>query len=290
MPTLRAECKRAYIIAHKENVDQLRSALELDGFDVEEMRGPYTAKQSRYSLQMRCLVNHANAWRTIATGAEPVVVTEADFVPVCGFGQLPLPFPYTGDPDDAKFGWLYSGGSILYGFDSHGFPHGHGNTTVAYVLTPSAAQRLLAFFEREIVADVSGGYRMWETYIGIFMRREVGVLNHIPIYQYGEHGGIPNPEHGAAGIRNWHQADILWSRLAFLPAYAGGRKLRFRAIRFRGWARGIARLLTLRYFDPRFVNADSSRGRYVMASLAISRMLHIAQLHVRAIRESVKAR
>jgi hypothetical protein len=28
-------------------------------------------------------------------------------------------------------GWLYSPGSILYGIDAEGFPHGRGNTMVA---------------------------------------------------------------------------------------------------------------------------------------------------------------
>jgi hypothetical protein len=276
MSQLRTAIRRAYIIAHKENVIKLRSALEADGFDVEEVRGPYTPEQSKYSLQMRCLVNHANAWRIISAGKVPAIVLEADFVPVRGFAQLPLPFPYTGGAHDARFGWLYSGGSILYGFDEHGYPHGHGNTTVAYALTPKAARSLIVFFEREVAADGTGTYRMWDTYIGIYMRREAGILNHIPIYQYGEHGGLQNEEHRRAGIRGWHQADVLWRELCFLPNYANGWTFRYRIIRVRGWLRGIARLVTLRYWNPRFINSDTSRGLIIMAIFTLSRMFRAA--------------
>ena len=280
MASIRSSCQRAYIIAHREDVGQLRAALEVDGFVVVEVRGPYTQEQLGYSMAMRCLVNHANAWKFIAEGNAPAIVVEADFVPVRGFGALPLPFRYAGGRDDSNFGWLYSGGSILYGFDGEGYPHGYGNTTVAYALTPAAAQRLAIFFEREIAADPSGGYRQWETYLGIYLRWEAGTLNHIPIYQYGEHGGIQNREHQVAGVRGWHQADTLWGRLAFLPAYAKGSVLRFRMVRLRGWMRGLARLATLRYFDPRHINADSSRGRLSMAAFAISRTFRLARTHV----------
>ena len=164
-----------------------------------------------------------------------------------------------------------------------GFPFGHGNTTVAYVLTPATARHLIAFAERELSSADAGGYRLWETYLGIYLRKEAGVLNHIPVYQYGEHGGMMNAEPQAAGIRGWHQADVLWRRLAFLPAYAEGSQVRYRLIRLRGWLRGVARVITLRFFDPRYINPHTSRGRVPMAGLTISRLLHVAHTFVRHI-------
>jgi hypothetical protein len=286
MVTLRQACGRVYVVAHKENLEALEAALVAEGFTVDPVRGPYTEEELSFARQMKCLVNHANVWKRVASGSETAIVVEADFVPVRGFGKLPLPFPASTefmsgtDRDDGRFGWLYSAGSTLYGFDGHGYPYGHGNATVAYALTPRAAQHLLAFAERELAAVEPGAYRMWETYLGIYLRKEVGVLNYIPIYQYGEHGGVENPEHRAAGIRGWHQADILWRKLAFRPAYANGSTVRYRAIRLRGWARGFARQVTLRYFDPRYVNASSARGRIWMAALAVSRTFHFAGFFV----------
>ena len=200
------------------------------------------------------------------------MVVEADFVPVIGLGRLPLPVPEAG-PETARFGWLYSAGSILYGIDEFGLPHGHGNTTVAYILNRAAARHLVGFFEREIQQPEVGTYRPWETYLGIYLRKEHGVRNYFAPRQYGEHGGIANREHRLAGARAWHEADILAGKLAFLPPYARGSRARYRARRLRGWARGFYRLVTLKFFDPRYVNEDSVRGRFAMAWFSARRLL-----------------
>lgn len=268
-------CRRVYVVAHREDTSRLCGFLEESGFLVTVVRGPYTKEQSGFSHQLKCLVNHANAWKLAAAQTSTSMVVEADFVPVADFADLPCVFPVHADSNEPRFGWLYSAGSVLYGFDECGFPHGHGNTTVAYALTPGAAAVLLGFFEREMRLDDPGRYRLWETYLGIFLRKERGVLNYIPVYQYGEHGGRANTEHGAAGVRSWHQADVLWGRLAFLPDYAMGSEVRFAAYRVRSWARGVYRVLSMRFFDPRYVNNDSSRGRAFMAIFSIFRMLRL---------------
>jgi hypothetical protein len=280
--SLRSTCSEALIIAHNEDTALLEGALRGEGLSIRIFRGPYTKEQQRYSAQIRCLINHANAWRYGSQAQHPIIVVEADFVPCLGFGQLPLPFAWSESCSEPKFGWLYSPGSILYGIDAEGFPHGHGNTTVAYVFTPAAAKSLLEFYEREMEAARPGEYRLWETYLGIFLRWEKGILNYIPIYQYGEHGGNPNKEHKGrlAGwhheIRGWHQADVLWNRLSFLPIYARQSQFIYRVLRTRARLRGWARLLTLRFFDPRSTNSDSSRGRSFMLMLSIARLLGLA--------------
>jgi hypothetical protein len=155
---------------------------------------------------------------------------------------------------------------------------------VAYVFTPPAAKSLLEFYEKEMGAERPGEYRLWDTRLGIFLRWERGILNYIPVYQYGEHGGIPNKEHRGriAGwdreIRGWHQADVLWDRLTFLPIYARESQLLYRLFRIRGRLRGWARALTLRFFDPRDMNADSSRGPSYMLALSIVRLFGLAHL------------
>jgi hypothetical protein len=270
------------IIAHNENTTQLEGALNEEGLPFRVFRGTYTEEQKGFSANLRCLINHANAWRYGSKVQHPVIVVEADFVPCRGFSRLPLPFAWSASCSEPKFAWLYSSGSILYGIDAEGFPHGHGNTTVAYVFTPLTAKSLLEFYEKEMAREQPGKYRLWETYLGIFLRKEKGILNYIPIYQYGEHGGIPNKEHQGRiegwhrKIRGWHQADVLWNKLSFLPTYAQRNRFIYLAVRTRARLRGWARLLTLRFFDPRCTNADSIRGPSFMLVLSIARLLGLA--------------
>ena len=56
--------------------------------------------------------------------------------------------------------------------------------TVAYVLTPSAAKALLEFYEKEMSRPNPGEYRLWETYVGVFLRKQKGILNYLPVYSY----------------------------------------------------------------------------------------------------------
>ena len=267
------------IVAHHENTTLLEHCLEKQGFSCISVRGPYTNEQKTYSRAIRCLINHANAWRVVAQGNKPVIIVEADFVPCVGFRTLPVPFWWEDREEKTgagRFAWLYSAGSILYGIDECGYPHGHGNATVAYILSPAAARACIDFYDLEITRPNPGEYRLWETQLGVYLRWKKGIRNHIPIYQYGEHGGIPNNEHSQKGVRDWHQADVLWDRLAFLPDYARGSRIRYRAIRIRGWLRGCARMCTLRFYNPRDINSDSSRGRIYMQALAISRLVKAA--------------
>lgn len=267
---------QVFIVAHKEDTTRLESTLTAQGFKVRAQRGPYSEEQQRFSSAMKCFVNHQNVWRQVAAGTQRAIVVEADFVPVRAFGTRPSPLPDDVDDQAVGFAWLYSAGSTLYGFDRRGFPHGHGNTTVAYVLTPRAASMLLVFFDREIRKTVAGGYLPWETYMGVYLRRECGILNYIPTYLYGEHGGLPQPEHAKQGVRAWHQADILMDRLEYLPGYAKGSWLRYLAYRLRSIARGWVRLVLLRFFDPRYINKDTSRGIIAMAWFSLARLLKLA--------------
>src|SRR5262245_4598386 len=225
------------IIAHNEQTTMLEHVLRQEGFSSIVFRGPYTEEQKSFSSQIRCLINHANAWTYASKSPRPVIVCEADFVPCIGFGSLPAPFlwPPRTRSEFGRFAWLYSAGSILYGIDEEGYPHGHGNTTVAYVLSPLAATACLEFFEMEMTRPNAGEYRLWETQLGIFLRWKRGIRNHIPIYQYGEHGGLPNREHSENRVRRWHQADILWNKLSFMPSYAQGNTVRYLFVRARGW-------------------------------------------------------
>ena len=204
--SLGSACSEVLIIAHNENTIQLERALNREGLTCLVFRGPYTDEQRTFSASIRCLINHANAWRFVSEAQRPVIIVEADFVPCRGFSQLPLPFAWSESCSQPSSDGYSSPGSILYGIDAEGFPHGHGNTTVAYVFTTPAAKSLLEFYEKEMIAARPGEYRLWEKYLGIFLRWEKGILNYIPVYQYGEHGGIPNKEHRGK-IAGWHRRD-----------------------------------------------------------------------------------
>jgi hypothetical protein len=267
-------CHKVVVIAYREDVRQLVSMLVGQGFDVRVQRGKYSDEETQYSRSCRCLMNHAAAWRAIAAGTDQLtIVVEADFVPCRRFADLRAPFPVRRRP---LFAWLYSAGSILYGIDQEGFPYGHGNTTVAYVLSREAAAALQEFYEEEIARTNLRNYISWEKRLGKFLRRRKDILNHIPMRQFGEHGGLPNPEHKQNGKRDWHQADMLAGPLAFQPLYASNNRIRYRAIRLRGWLRGWFRVMTLRFFDPRHTDADTSRGRARLAVLSVSRLLPFA--------------
>lgn len=247
MPTVRDLFERVVIIAHREETSRLEAFLRTAEFSVTVQRRVYSEVEAGYSLQARCLLNHLDAWRTIAQLGKPTLVLEADFVPVASFASLPAPF----DPERTPRGlaWLYAGGPVVYEIDEDGRAIGHSSTTVALAMTPAAASELVRFGESEITAS-GGRYTPWDTYLSHRLRRNMDVPTFVPFRQYGEHGGrSANDEHTRHGVRGWHQGDRLAGRLAFLPDYAGGSQLRFRWIRARANLRGLARLATGRYLE-----------------------------------------
>jgi hypothetical protein len=253
--------ERVFIVAHREDITDLRNALEREGFIVEVVTGPYTEEQLSWPAQMRCFANHANVWRKASGLSGLVLVCEADFVPVKGISNMPIPFPPT-VAGESRFAWLYNPGATLYGVDAADNLYGHGNTTVCYLFSASCGRVLLDFFDREIAKQGGKTYRLWETYLGIYLRWEHGIKNFFVERQYGEHGGQPNPEHAAKGVKpwqQWHHADLLAGKLAFLPQYARGSLLKYYAWRLLSRVRGMVRIASLRYFDPRHIDPDQSR-------------------------------
>ena len=77
-----------------------------------------------------------------------------------------------------------------------------------------------------------------------------GAEAYIPLSHYGEHGGLPNPEHARLGRlprAGVHRADNLAKRLRFLPEYAEGSYVKFFIERCKGRLLGWARLLSGRW-------------------------------------------
>jgi hypothetical protein len=255
------------IVAHNEDTTTLRTVLVAEGFSVDEVRGPYTQEQLSYSATMRCMVNHANAWRIAASRSQPTIVVEADFVPVRGFGALPPPAPLT--RWDTSLAYLYSVGPQIWDLAMPGVARGHGGGMVALLVPPKVAELLLEFFQEELRRIPLGKYSTFDSKVGYWLK-DRGIESYIPYRHYGEHGGIGNPEHATGGLGRAHRADALYGRLAFTPTYAKGSQ--FRYWRTRAWARvwGAGRLAcgkVLAWHD--FARSNRSR----MIRFAVGRLL-----------------
>jgi hypothetical protein len=169
---------------------------------------------------------------------------EADFVPVTGFGALPVPVPV--ERWNNSLGYLYSVGPEIWDLAGVNVARGHGGSTVALWISPAVASLLLEFFDEEVRTVRPGAYSGFDSKIGYWLLQR-GVESYIPYRHYGEHGGIPNPEHAVAGLGRPHQADVLQGKLAFLPAYARGRLFKYWRIRVRARMWGLLRLICGRY-------------------------------------------
>jgi hypothetical protein len=269
-PKLKDVVSAAFIIAHKEETTELETAMASEGFACEIVRGPYNVKELTYPSQIRCLINHANAWRKIVELDGYAIVVEADFVPVIGMSSLPLPF----DPslNNKSMAWLYSVGPVIYHVDplTHAI-YGHNAGTVAYVLDRTVAKEWLSLFEEEMEKSFQN-YRLWEVNMPIRLRREHGVLCYIPYKMYGEHGGKGNPEHKQNKNRAWHEADSLAGELHFMPTYGKKSRMIFILRRFRGKARGIYRFMMGKNFDGWPAWFRSKEDRMLRLRLAFQRL------------------
>jgi hypothetical protein len=268
------------IVAHKDDTAQLRMALRAEGFSVEEVRGPYTPEQMAYSAVMQALVNHANAWRIAAGRDLPTIIVEPDFVPVIGFGDLPVPVP-SGEFDDS-LAYLYSVGPEVWDLASADVARGRGGGVVALLIPPRVASLLLQFFDEELEANAAGKYRPWDSGMGYWLL-ERGIESYIPYRHYGEHGGIGNPEHAQFGLGRAHRADALHGRLAFLPTYAKGSAIRLWGTRIGARLWGALRLLCGRFL--RWHDFRRSDDRSKMIRFAVGRLFCGAALRERPVEE-----
>lgn len=248
-PALRDCVGRACILAWREDTAPLERALTAEGFQVEVVRPSYSAEELTFSRVARCLLNHRSVWARCAAQSELWIVVEADFVPCRGFGSLPLPFPL--DYRSRAWAWLYAGGPRLYERLPGGYLRGHACTMVATLMGPEVAAALVEFADEEIARNGFETLSPWDTYLQYHLKKK-GMRSFFPLRQYGEHGGLPNPEHAVAGMgmKGTHQADVLWGPLHFLPAYAQGSWTRYGLYRARSKLLGAARLLSGRFVEP----------------------------------------
>jgi hypothetical protein len=236
-PALGSIVEHTYILAYNEDTSLLDHALREEGFTPIVLRPSYTARELTYSRTIRCLLNHDSAWRRASTHNGLTLIVESDFVPCEGFGGLPIPFAPAAH-HGAAWAFLYGGGPRIFKRYADGSLQGHAACPVAYLISQQVAIWLVEYTREELArhGDLTR-YSLWDTQFQWHLMGK-GAICFMPWRQYGEHGGLSNPEHQRAGVgvakRNPalarfgicanHRADVLWRPLKFLPQYAHGNR------------------------------------------------------------------
>ncbi len=262
---------KVLIIAYKEPTDLLEKTLLAEGFTPEVVRQLENPAMQGFSPSYRCMLNHRSAWETALSEAKPTLIIEADFVPVRGFGQLPLPYP--GDRTDMGITWLYTCAPQIYSVSPEGYAEGFSTSMVAYIITAHSAQFLIALAEGIKNKIGPTNYSAWDSEIDSFLRQKK-LKNYLPFRNYGEHGGRPNPEHRQNQLSSSHRADVLYGKLAFSPMYASPEQkesFKLWKVRLQARLKGIGRLVTGRFIRLEVLKKSSVPGR--LLSFAILRQL-----------------
>lgn len=254
-PTLNQAIGQTFILAYRESTEQLEAVLTAEGLVCELLRQRDQPEYQGYASIYRCMLNHQQAWIKAASATQPTLVVEADFVPVVGFGKLPLPFEAS--QPDVGISWLYTCAPQLYSVTAAGFGEGFSTGLVAYIITPQAGAALCQLVA-EITRTQGTGYVNFDSGIDRFLRAK-NLKNYIPFRNYGEHGGIPNPEHRRNGMSGIHRADILCAPLAFAPAYAEAQSQT--VARTQARLRGLGRLLLGKFLRLKILRHSRSPMR-----------------------------
>ncbi len=211
---------------------------------MEISRPDYSPEEMTYRRSSRCLLSHRNAWKRALESPSYTLICEADFVPCRGIGDFEVFWPIE---KDCAWGYLYQGSPRLLAMvGQRPFLRGHNATTVSYVVNKIVASLMLTFFEVEKKAYDFRSYFAWDAHLQWHLMG-LGAEAFIPMRHYGEHGGVPNPEHGKIGSLprdGSHHADNLMNSLHFLPLYANGSYLSYLLVRLGARLRGFGRLLT----------------------------------------------
>ncbi len=266
--TLRDQITQTFIIACEEDTQLLERSLTQEGIQYQVLRQQPIDPSLGYSRSYLCLMNHVRAWERIAASGQAGLIIEADFVPVEGFGNLPLPCDVT--KPTTGIAWLYTCAPQIYSVTDRGYAEGFSVSTVAYLVTASSAERLLLFAARVRLEYGEYCYTPWDSRLEEALRND-GFTNYIPFRNYGEHGGIPNPEHWQ-NRQIWkqfsavHRADTLYGKLSFRPIYAR-TNWEFWQIRSYARLKGVGRLFSGRLLRLAIVQRSSVPWRLIRFAL-----------------------
>ncbi|WP_413164610.1 LPS biosynthesis glycosyltransferase [Capilliphycus salinus ALCB114379] len=262
---------KTFIIAYKENTDQLESILKQEGFDCQVMRQQHRPEYKDYSPSYLCLLNHKSVWEIAKTQSKPTLIIEADFVPVIGLGKLPFPFDL--DQSDVGVCWIYTCAPQLYSVTPNGYGEGFSVSTVAYIVTPKAAECLRSLEAQKRENPGPKSYSSWDSELDNFLRQQ-GFKNYIAFRNYGEHGGRPNLEHHQRGLSKVHRADVLYGQLAFTPLYLqdeANSNVKLQFARLKARIKGLGRLLLGKFLRIPVVSRSSYPMKLI--SFALRRQL-----------------
>jgi hypothetical protein len=269
---LREAISRSLIVCYREDVGQLEGALAAADLQPEVLRASYTTTELAYPAATRTFLGHRRAWQIAAEAPGYTLICEADFVPCKDLGDLPVFWP-PGNP--TAWGYLYQGSPrLLAVVGPRQYLRGHCAPLVAYVVNSRVAECMLRFFDREIEEFGTGTYFTWDAHLPWWLMGQ-GAEAYIPPKHYGEHGGLPNPEHAKSGVvtrGGRHRADNLAGPLAFLPQYAGGSWLSYRRERAVACALGWARLCTGRWIVDSNVYPRSLKSTACMYWIGLCRL------------------
>lgn len=262
-PSLCQCLDRTFILACQESTALLKHALAEENVPCEVLRQEAKPEYEGFSRSYRCLLNHRAAWERAAAASGQTLILESDFVPVVGFGDLPLPF----DAQQADVGitWLYTCAPQVYSVSDEGYAQGFSTSMVAYIVNPRSAIALMELADAIAVDPGPENYSAWDSKVDEFLLAR-NMKNYIPFRNYGEHGGgNPNPEHRAFGLSATHRADVLYGKLAFPPAYTTYSP--FTTVRLKARLKGLGRLLAGRYVRSHVLKGSSMPQRLLWFSI-----------------------
>jgi hypothetical protein len=166
---------------------------------------------------------------------------------------------------------------------SGAYAQGYSTSMVAYVVNEKSARQLIALAAQVEQEPGPQAYSPWDSGIEYYLR-DRGAHNYVPFRNYGEHGGLPNPEHGQNKLSKAHRADVLYGKLAFAPMYAqvngqvndqvngqvNDQVSRWQWMKGRAYGRikGLGRLLLMKYLRREVIRKSSQGDRLVRWAIA----------------------
>jgi hypothetical protein len=274
LPRIRDSIRCTFIIAHREDTGPLEKALAAEGLQSVTQRLSLSDEEKQFSAVIRCLLNHRRAWEQVSQMTGLSLVIEADFVPCRGFGNFAVPIPSS--EVYRAVAWLYLCAGRFSKRVEGQFFLGRSNSTVAYIVSPSAARCLLALAEQTLAKVDPRKYFPWDSNIWEFLR-ENGIPMFVPLRNYGEHGGFFSPEHRQEGRKLIpHRAECLVGPLYFLPDYARGRRSRFIGVRCFHKLKALAKLVCGRTVTrAALLELRSSRERFDLVASGLARLISL---------------
>jgi hypothetical protein len=274
LPPLREVIRQSYILCFQEDVSGLADALASEKLNPTVLRASYTASELSFARNTRTFMSHAAAWRRAATHGGYTLICESDFVPCLRIGSFPVFWPLR---DPLAWGYLYQGSPRILALirtENGRFLRGHCAPLVSYVISAPVARLFLEFFSYEMERHDPNDYFTFDAHLQWWTMGQ-GATAFIPLKHYGEHGGLPNPEHRIHNIprAGLHRADNLAGRLYYLPQYAKGRQAIFRWVRTRAHALGFARLMSNRWIVDTNVYDNGFWEKLQMYAVGIRRLM-----------------